>query len=96
MYHWTASDSLSLYLDELFDWVEMALEDRYNEMVYEILTVEIGVNRGMAASAGKRLPKLPAYEKVKGRMETDKDEDIWWVSPPNVVMNEPDQEMNDA
>lgn len=96
MYHWTLSDSLSLYLDELFDWVEMALEDRYNEMMQNILTAEIGVNRGMAASSGKRLPKLPSYTSIKERDSTDDDAEIWWVMPPNEGLNEPDQGIGDA
>ena len=69
-----------MYLEEFIDEAEAALQDMYNEVLMQIMSIEAGVSRGVATVFGKNPPALPTWEDVRGKTN-DSNAEIWWQKP---------------
>ena len=54
------------------------MQDKFNEFSQTITAIEVGINRGMATSLGKKPRKLPTWDEIKEQQGTD-EPDLWWL-----------------
>ena len=57
------------------------MEDQYNKFIETVTSVEMGVNRGLLASSGKKPKKLQSFNDFKDSVQVDTEADIWWKRP---------------